>query len=402
MSRSSKALAGRWLLTAVTIGIPLAVVPVAAASAVPPTLPPGFVTLTDDLGRISVSVPGTWTDIDTAPAADDAGGARPFIAAAPNIDSFVNTFDTPGVRYIAFGYAPDPQTLVTEYGLEAGCVSIAVQPYTDGTFTGVVQVGTECGSGLATWNMVVASPADLSFTAVVQVQTASPADQQALDVVLASFNVASGTAPSATPLPGPATVPVAPLPTGAAPLPTTPVTGAPLPTLAPAQVPVTAGVPGQTAPAGQTLTITDDTNRLTVQVPAAWAQTDTAPSANGNAFIVASPNLASYNSLDDALSLSVPALIFMGGSFMADTASAITFVSGLGDGCTPTEVTPYDDGVFVGHVQVFTNCGGTQTLKTIIVANPPSQSMTVTLIIQLQSIDDPALETILASFDVVG
>ena len=280
------------------------------------------------------------------------GRCAPFIAAAPNIDSFVNTFDTPGVRYIAFAYAPDPQTLVTEYGLEAGCASIAVQPYTDGTFTGVVQVGTECGSGLATWNMVVASPADLSFTAVVQVQTASPVDQQALDVVLASFNVASGTAPSATPLPGPATVPVAPLPAGAAPLPTTPVTGAPLPTLAPAQVPVTAGVPGQTAPAGQTLTITDDTNRLTVQVPAAWAQTDTAPSANGNAFIVASPNLASYNSLDDALALSVPALIFMGGSFMADTASAITFVSGLGDGCTPTEVTPYDDGVFVGHVQV--------------------------------------------------
>ena len=263
MSRSSKALAGRWLLTAVTIGIPLAVVPVAAASAAPPTLPPGFVTLTDDLGRISVSVPGTWTDVDTALAVDDAGGALPFIAAAPNIDSFVNTFDTPGVRYIAFAYAPDPQTLVTEYGLEAGCVSNAVQPYTDGTFTGVVQVGTECGSGLATWNMVVASPADLSFTAVVQVQTASPADQQALDVILASFNVAS-TAPSATPLPGPATVPVAPLPTGAAPLPTTPATGAPLPTLAPAQVPVTAGVPGQTAPAGQTLTITDDTNRLTV------------------------------------------------------------------------------------------------------------------------------------------
>lgn len=86
---------------------------------------------------------------------------------------------------------------------------------------------------------------------------------------------------------------------------------------------------------------------------------------------------------------------------MADTASAITFVSGLGDGCTPTEVTPYDDGVFVGHVQVFTNCGGTQTLKSIIVANPPSQSMTVTLIIQLQSIDDPALDTILASFNVV-
>jgi len=28
--------------------------------------------------------------------------------------------------------------------------------------------------------------------------------------------------------------------------------------------------------------------------------------------------------------------------------------------------------------------------------------MTVTLIIQLQNIDDPALETILASFDVVG
>ena len=393
MSRYSRK-SGRWLLTAVAIGMPLAALPVAVAvAAAPPTLPPGYVTLTDDLGRISVSVPATWTDIDTAPAADEAGGALPFIAAAPNIEAFVNTFDTPGVRYIAFAYVFDPQTLVTSYGLTAGCASITVLPYNDGVFTGVVQVGTACGTGQATWNMVVASPADRSFSAVVQVQTATAADQQALDVVLASFSAASAPAGA----PGAATIP-APLATAPAPV------AAPIPTPAPAQVPVpvTAGVPGQVAPPGQALTITDDTGQLTVQVPATWTQADTAPASNGSAFMVVSPDLVSYNSLDNAASLTVPALIYLSSSFMADTAGALTVVSDLGEGCTPTDVSPYDDGVFVGHMQVFRNCGGTPTLKTIIVANPPSQAVTVTLIIQLQSIDDPALETILASFDVTG
>ena len=57
-------------------------------------------------------------------------------------------------------------------------------------------------SGDATWNMVVASPADQSFTAVLQVQTTDPT---ALQTVLDSFNVVAGAGPVVTTIPGAAT-----------------------------------------------------------------------------------------------------------------------------------------------------------------------------------------------------
>ena len=88
-------------------------------------------------------------DVRRAPVAT---GTAPHIAASPNVQSFVDTFDTPGVRYIAFPYTADPSSLIAQYGLQAGCDSIGVQPYEDGGFVGVVQVGTGCGTaGAATW-----------------------------------------------------------------------------------------------------------------------------------------------------------------------------------------------------------------------------------------------------------
>jgi hypothetical protein len=168
------------------------------------TLPEGYVELVDDTGLLTVVVPETWTDVDTAPAANDDGSARPWISAAPDFAQFQETFDVPGVAYTAFPYEADPQALIDRFTLTDGCESIEIEPYDDGVFTGVVQVGTSCGDrGEATWNMVAASPADGSFTALVQLQTATAADQEAFDTVLQTFNyLPAGTSVPGSSVPG--------------------------------------------------------------------------------------------------------------------------------------------------------------------------------------------------------
>jgi len=155
------------------------------------SLPPGYVRIVDDTGNITVVVPETWSDVETAPVTNESdGSAQPMIAAAPDIEQYQTTFDVAGVRYTAIPFTADPEAVITRAGLEAGCETVEVEPYEDAVFTGSVQVGTNCGPGGGVWNMIVASPADESFTAVVQVQTASDADQEAFDIVLASFTYA--------------------------------------------------------------------------------------------------------------------------------------------------------------------------------------------------------------------
>ena len=168
----------------------------------PPSVPPGYVELVDDTGLLTVTVPDTWTDIDTVPGST-ADGPVPWISASPDIDLFESSFDVPGVRYLAAPFTEDPESLVTEFGLPEGtCTDLRVQPYDDNVFVGVVQVGTSCGAaGTASWLLVVASPADQAFTALVQVQAATSADDEAMSTILETFNrTSSGPIPgSSTP-----------------------------------------------------------------------------------------------------------------------------------------------------------------------------------------------------------
>ncbi len=172
----------------------------AAANAAPSTtapIPPGYVPLVDDTESIVIAVPEAWTDVDTAPKNDADGIPRPYIAASPNLASFLGSFDTPGVLYVASPFAADPLTLVEEFGLQEGCETFEVKTYDDPVFVGAVQIGTNCGPNAMTWNMVVANPADESFTAVVQVKTADPDE---LRTIMLTFNAPGAPArdPSAT------------------------------------------------------------------------------------------------------------------------------------------------------------------------------------------------------------
>jgi hypothetical protein len=160
---------------------PTTTAPSAAPSTTAP-IPDGYVPLVDDTDSIVIAVPEAWTDVDTAPK---GATQRPYIAASPDLESFLITFDTPGVQYAAFPFTADPLSLIAQFGLREGCEMLEVKTYDDQFFVGAVQSGTNCGPNAMTWNMVVANPADESFTALLQVKTANAEE---LRTILLTFN----------------------------------------------------------------------------------------------------------------------------------------------------------------------------------------------------------------------
>ena len=162
--------------------------PVASGSVA--SLPEGYVWLVDDLTSITVAVPADWSDIDTVPAEVD-GTPQPWIAAAPSsIQSFLATFDEPGVLVTALPFDPDPAFVLEQYSISEGCAEFSVAPYEERGLSGMTQIGTECGAdGTGSWQLIIANPPDASFTALVQVQAASGADTEAAQVALDTFTM---------------------------------------------------------------------------------------------------------------------------------------------------------------------------------------------------------------------
>ena len=220
-------------------------------------LPTGFKYLIDDTNRITVAIPAAWSDISTAPV-DIDGSTVPTISAATDLGVFGDSFDAPGVRYAAFPFTADPQTLLDRYGYPSGCDGESVVPYADGVFTGLWGQWTGCGAtDQSARHLIVASPADHAFTAVVGVQLTGPQDQQAFDVVVQTFNV---TPAAKWPVPGPSSTSTTPASSSTAPAPTTTASTLPAPT--------------STVLPAIGVRVVDETNFLTATVPADWDRSE--------------------------------------------------------------------------------------------------------------------------------
>jgi serine protease Do len=164
-------------------------VPVVTASTVPgapTTLPAGFARVSDDSGSISVAIPSTWIDVETAGLPLDDGTTTPQLRASTNLASFEASFDVPGFTIVTAAPIPDPEAFLTSSGLTSGCTSLTTEPYDDGVFVGFVQIGTSCGTS-GTWRMIVGNTVDGTTGVVIQLQTASPADQLAIDTALSTL-----------------------------------------------------------------------------------------------------------------------------------------------------------------------------------------------------------------------
>lgn len=380
---------------AAAISIPLALLATSghAGAATPPTTPPShadsavpddavpddFVMLVDDTATITVGAPSSWTDVDTAPARD-----RPFIEASADRQQYNDTFDVAGVTFAAAPFSADTEATARSFGLTGGCVDERLEPYDDGVFSGVQLVYTECGgagSSAEFW-VVAANPEDQRFTALLRVQITGPAELPILDGILNTFNTVSDSA-------------------------TTPGVGS-----TPASTPFGGPFP---SPSGQVpadwVELVDDTATISMAVPPAWTDTDTTPGERTDGspmpWITASTDLAAFASEVDAELYSVAGASFRALTFQPDTEAALieSWTLDFLRGCMIGEAQQeYDDGFFVGHIQNFTDCGGTPTRVVHVVANPPDGSFTAFVQIQLTGAADDAatLDGLLSSFNVAG
>jgi serine protease Do len=140
--------------------------------------------------------------------------------------------------------------------------------------------------------------------------------------------------------------------------------------------------------------LTDDLGRITVDVPSAWADRDTAPATAEDGSDV--PYIAAATSLDGFRGgWDEPGLLFA--AMPADTeVDGLLAQYGFADDCTDGGITDYSDAVFTGKYQVWQDCGGTATDVVTLVALPADG--TYTALIQAQIINDADLEALDRAF----
>jgi len=156
-----------------------------------------YTQVTDDYGAIVVEVPSNWIDIDGSAWVDagDVFGAS--ISAAPDLDGFFGTWDTPGVFFAASddlarwgGYVQLLDFYRPDFA--AVCELDGRYDYDDGYYRGKYDYFVKCGgSGGADFLILTAVPIDTSvkLLILVEVQILTNDDVDAADRILATFDV---------------------------------------------------------------------------------------------------------------------------------------------------------------------------------------------------------------------
>jgi serine protease Do len=149
-------------------------------------------------------------------------------------------------------------------------------------------------------------------------------------------------------------------------------------------------------------TITDDTGVLSVDVPAAWVDTETAPQATdaGQApYIAASTDMDEFNA-----TYNVPGMVFIAVPGTIAPAEGLTLVAPAPGECTDGGIVDYDDGRFTGQYQIWEGCGGVGAVMVVLVsqaADYPGYTF-ITGVQATSEADLAVIDQIFATFNVTG
>lgn len=148
-------------------------------------IPADPVEITDDTGRITMTVPGEWTDIVRSPQGDVSR-----LAAAPDFEAFDTTFGADGGFLLAVDVS-DPDAWRSAFDdavgdlVSDGCVPVEEKPYDDGVYVGV-EGRFDCGAPGKTLDLF-AGRDDVGSLAVLG-QIVRPADDTtARDIIVGSI-----------------------------------------------------------------------------------------------------------------------------------------------------------------------------------------------------------------------
>ncbi|HTN80428.1 MAG TPA: protein kinase [Acidimicrobiales bacterium] len=151
---------------------------------------------------------------------------------------------------------------------------------------------------------------------------------------------------------------------------------------------------GDTTVAGEFQTISDDSGALTVTVPSDW--TTFAPPVPPEFGVGLA---ASADGADFTAGFSDPGMLFVATKNAVPDDVDPLFQAFTRPGCTAEEIKDYDDGVFKGRTQTFSQCAGTESFYTVIIAKPEDKAFTVVVDVQVPTADDePTLTQIQTTF----
>jgi serine protease Do len=144
-----------------------------------------FVTVSDDSGSISASVPAEWSDVNGEPNPNFG----PSLYAAPNLESFLGSYNTPGViiEATASRGAADVDLTLDELDFSAECTYLGRSEYNDSLYFGSLDGYTDCGGTSTSVFVVAVTPEDGSFLARLVIQAVEPRDLDAADEIFNTF-----------------------------------------------------------------------------------------------------------------------------------------------------------------------------------------------------------------------
>lgn len=158
-----------------------------------------FIMVTDDEGSIQMSIPADWSDVDGSLWQTDWGGAE-FIAASisasANLDTYYNSYSESGVFFAASDRLSQLGGYVqlldgTKGWYEEDCTYDSRNDYVDSAYEGKYDLWTDCGAESGVVLTLSARPINdpTAFLILVEVTLAKDADLDALDEILATFDV---------------------------------------------------------------------------------------------------------------------------------------------------------------------------------------------------------------------
>lgn len=149
-----------------------------------------YMTISDDSGALVLDVPVGWSDVDGSAWELEGEVIGLAVVAAPSVDDFYNSWNTPGVF---FGATDQFQVTIDElldaFEFASDCTYGERTDYEDSAYTGKYDIWLNCGGTETLLVVLAAQPADASYQALIMVQVVSDADLAALDQILNTFIV---------------------------------------------------------------------------------------------------------------------------------------------------------------------------------------------------------------------
>ena len=135
-------------------------------------------------------------------------------------------------------------------------------------------------------------------------------------------------------------------------------------------------------------TVTDDSGLISVSIPTAWSDVDGTYNDNFGPSVWAAPNIEAWRN-----SWNVPGIIVESSAELT-SADIPDLLAGadLSGVCVDYGATDYDDGLYFGILQIYGECGGTDTYYVILAATPIDPSLDYLVRVEIQAVTEADLD----------